>query len=969
MAGLELSLLGPLQILLGGQPLAHFTYAKARALLVYLAVEMDRPHSRDELVGLLWPDLPETKARNNLRQALADLRQVLGDESELPPRTPPYVLVSRDTIQFNAASSYSLDVAAFSQEMDACAHHRHRHIERCPICLHHMEQALVYYRGDFLTGFTVGNAGPLEEWITSRRELLHQQAMNAYEHLAHFYERRGRYNEARNYVQRQLALEPWREEAHYQLMRLYSLSGQRSAALVQYAACRKLLDRELGVEPSTATTALYERLRNGQTASVLQANSPRRPSTPLPVLPVQLVGRDNELAELADLLADPACRLITLTGPGGIGKTSLALAAAVQQAETFRDGSVFVDLSGATDARFLPDAILTALGAPATGQQSPRQQLRACLRDMEVLILLDNYESLLPDVEILTDLLRYAPAVTWLVTSRERLAVQGENLLVLAGLSHPPANPPSRLPEPAPPPTEYAAVQLFLQRVQQTQHHFAATAQDMAAIVQISRVTEGMPLALELAAAAVRVHSCTTVAAALARGQARLATNLRDLPERHFSIYATFEHSWRLLLPEEQRVFRTLSAFRSGFVFNAAQMVASASSSILASLLDKSLIYCQHEASGNTRYGMHELLRQYAEEKLGDAGELEAAHHRHLHYFTQLAEEAEPLLKTAEQGQWLDQLEREHDNLLVALERALARHWYETAARLAGALSRFWFIRAHVHKGLALLELICAATPTGDVDVPSGAFAKACNSAGWLTFLQGKYAQASEKFALGLRLAQSTGNARAAADALRGLALQALNQQNRTVAQSLAQQSLAIAREANNLWQIGAALNVLGDLARAAGDYQAAAAFFAESQVMLRQVGDNSLLLIVECNAGWTALALGEDQRALALHQHVVRLAYAMGAVRTVCHALDGVASILVRSPLKPQATRAARLLGAAEAVRERANILLELIDLSDYEICLAMAQARLGDEAFAAAWAAGQTLTIEQAVDEALAP
>lgn len=975
MAGLVFSLLGPLQILLDGRPLTDFVYAKARALLIYLAVEADRPHSRDELVGLLWPELGETAARNNLRQALADLRRVLGEEQARPERSRRFLFVTREAIQFNSAADYSADVAAFSRTMQACARHRHRHVDRCPVCLAHMAEALALYRGDFLAGFAVGGAAPLEDWITAKREIMHRQAADACEHLAHHHERNGRYAEARVAVEQLLALEPWREEAHYDLMRLYSLSGQRSAALAQYATCCKQLRRELGVEPTARTTALYERLRRGESAPLPQAAAPERPGGTLPALPTPLVGRQTELAQLGDLLADPARRLITLSGPGGIGKTSLAVAAAAQHAEAFLDGAVFVDLAGVTQARSLPDVILAALGAPLTGRQSPGQVLRAYLRDLEMLVVLDNYEQLLPDVETLTDLLRYAPGVTWLVTSRERLAMHSEHLVEVMGLNYPQALQTPQTPQtlashravPEQEPTEYAAVQLFLQRVQQTQPHFAPTAQAMAAIVRICRLTEGMPLALELAAVSTRVQSCTAIAAALESGQAHLAAHLRDLPQRHLSIHAAFEHSWRLLGAKEQRVLRALATFRGGFSAEAAQAVAEATPRILSSLIDKSLVYCQGEAGAAARYGMHELLRQYAEEKLAGAGEQAAAQYSHLLFFTGLAEEAEPKLRTDEQRHWLERLEREHDNLRAALEAALTHGWYEMAARLGGALGRFWFIRAHVHEALGFLEAVCSSPPFTTETPPFRAAAKACNSAGWMVFLQGNYAQAAEKFARGLSLAEHFGDQAATADALRGLALQALNQQDRMRAQELAQQSLAVASSAGEAWRAGAALNVLGDLARAGGAYGAAADLFAESRLQLEKAGDSNLLLIVQCNAAWVAHALGQDGHALALHQQVLRLAYSMGAVRAATHALAGVAGIRVHSLRDEGVTEAVRLLGAAEAIRTRANILLELTDRADNDACLALARSRLGEGAYLSAWAEGQALTLAEAVDCAL--
>ena len=963
MAGLELSLLGSVQILLDGEPLTDFVYNKSRALLIYLAVESDRPHSRSELAGLLWPDLSDAAAHTNLRQALSDLRRVLGAESEHGACVPPFLLVTRDTIQFNPRANYTLDVTLFRTQIATCTRHRHRNLAHCPICLAHMEQALSWYRGDYLTGFAVGNSVPLEEWMTLEREALHQQAASACQHVARFYERRKLYDEARSFVQRQLALEPWNEEAHLQLMRLYSMSGQRSAALAQYATCCKILNKELGAAPSAATTDLYQRLGKGETISIESEPDRLRLHDVLPVSPTTLVGREEELTELANLLADPSCRLVTLIGPGGIGKTRLALAAAAREADAFQNGVVFVDLSGATGPGFLAETMLKALDVPLAGPQNPSQQLRLYLRNLEMLVVLDGYDHVLPDIEFLAELLRSAPRVTWLVTSRERLALQVEQLVEVVGLNYPKCDHLDLAAGIETIAAEYAAVHLFLQRARHADRHFIVTATGAAAIVRICQVTEGLPLALELAASAVRVQSCEAISSALERGQLHLAANLRDLPARHLSIYATFEHSWRLLLPQEQRVFCALAVFRGGFDTLAAKAVADATSELLVSLLDKSLICRRRVTDDEVRYSIHELLRQYAAEKLSEAGGLSTAQRHHLEFFTALAEQAEPKLKTNDQTHWLDVLENEHSNLRAALEYALTSSSYEMAARLAGALSRFWFVRAHIHEGLEFLGRISSFLDAEVVRAPSAAAAKAYNGAGWLTFLRGEYVQAYGKFEHGLTLAERTQDPATTAEALRGLALQVMNQGDSFAARRLAQQSLEIARCAGNAWQAGAALNVLGDLARTMGDYQAAAGLFEESQVCLHEAGDRSLLLIVQCNAGWVALALGEVDRAMDLHLQVVRQAHHLGAVRTVAHALDGVASVLVRSQQSDRMQRAVKLMGAAEAVRERSGILLELVDRSDFDFCLSTARSTLEERVFLTMWADGQAMTLNQVV------
>lgn len=431
MARLSLALLGPMQITLDGQPAGGFAYNKARALLAYLAVEAGRPHLRDTLAALLWPELPDEAARHNLRQALANLRTVLGDAST----TPPFLLITRDTIQLNLRDSNSLDCSTFAALLRECEKHAHRHPERCRSCAARLEQAVSLYQGDFLAGFSVGDSAPFEEWLLRKRERLHQNALGALMRLAVFHERRGNHNQARACAQRQIELEPWREEAHRQLIRLLAHGGQRSSALAQYESCRRVLARDLGIEPEAATTALYEQIRDGGPRTEMRGpEADQTRHAQLPTASTPLIGRENDLAELGALLENPACRLITIVGPGGIGKTRLALAAAAEQAEIFTDGAAFVPLQPISSAAFLAPAILSALNIQPQGQREPHEHVLAYLRDKELLLVLDNFEHLLaPELSdgadgaaLLADILRRAPGVAFLVTSRERLAMSAD---------------------------------------------------------------------------------------------------------------------------------------------------------------------------------------------------------------------------------------------------------------------------------------------------------------------------------------------------------------------------------------------------------------------------------------------------------------------------------------------------------------------------------------------------------------
>ena len=411
MPQLQLNLLGPLHIMLDGVSLA-FRYEKVRALLAYLAAEADRPHTRSELAGLLWPDSPEVDARRNLSQALFQLRQTIGDADQ----ATPWLIVTRDTLQFNTAADQQVDVSEFDRLLAACAAHTHEAIDTCPACAQRLEQAVALYRGDFLQHFQIDDSLAFEEWTIFKREGLHRRALEALDQLTAYHAQRGAHDEARRYAQRQLDLEPWREEAHRQVMQALAASGQRSAALAQYEVCRKILLEELGVEPAAETKTLYERLKRAEAEPPEAGLAPPlgRWRTSLPMQVTPFLGRDQELAALAGLLSNPDCRLVTLIGPGGIGKTRLAVQAAAQQQASFDDGAAFVSLAPLANREQIVTAIADALGLVLYIAGDRAIQLLHYLHERTLLLVLDNFEHLLTDeasVALIGELLRGAPSL------------------------------------------------------------------------------------------------------------------------------------------------------------------------------------------------------------------------------------------------------------------------------------------------------------------------------------------------------------------------------------------------------------------------------------------------------------------------------------------------------------------------------------------------------------------------------
>ena len=633
MPRLSISLIGSFRATLDGEPVTNFATVKVQALLAYLSVEADRAHSREALATLLWPKQPRKKGRQSLRQALYRLRQALDDHDAVAPQEAsaqdgsPFLLFDRRTIQFNANSDHWLDMAAFISLDEACQQHRHRHPGTCLPCLKRMETMVALYQGEFLEQLTAADSRLFEEWVLLRREWLHRQAMEALVCLAHWHERRGELDQARTYAHRQVEMEPWREEAHRQLMQLLAREGQRSAALAQYQACHTALAEELGIEPTQETTRLYEKIKASTSHRPLPLNrqtSLRPRKGALPPSPTPFVGRETELAELAELLANPDCRLITLIGTGGVGKTRLALQAAANQIGSFAHGVAFVPLTSVCSVDLLISTIADALDFSFGQQQEPEQQLLNYLREKELLLVLDGMERILEGADLLAKILHRAPGVLLLTTSQERLKLREEWVRDVQGLAYPQRRETDDKAsectssdvqeEPTEHSALYSALQLFQQHACRVHQRFSLSEPETRHVARICQLVEGLPLGIELAAAWAGVRSCKEIAEEIERNLDFLSTTLRNIPDRQRSIRATFEHSWQLLSQDEKDLLAQLSVFRGGFGREAALRVTGASLSILLALIDKSLV----RRVAPDRYDMQGRLTQFAAEKGGD---------------------------------------------------------------------------------------------------------------------------------------------------------------------------------------------------------------------------------------------------------------------------------------------------------------------------------------------------------------
>jgi len=622
MAELTLNLLGKPQVTLAGRPLTHFSTAKTAALLYYLAAtsSKDLLHSRETLAGLLWGETSETQARKSLTKALSTLNKLLA----------PYLCIDRQGAAFNQAADCQVDVTTFEALMAT---------GDPPQTVEPLRAAVALYQGDFLEGFSVKDAPAFEEWVLTQREHLRALVLHALDALVDDALHRADYITGLEDATRLLVLDPWRESAHRQMMILLARSGQRPAALAQYERCRQALADELGVGPLPETIALYEQLK--ATAEPPPHNLPP---------PRLFVGREVELGQLVSRLNDPDCRLLTLVGPGGVGKTRLAIEGArhyVQPERTlgevgFTDGVYTVNMATligedlATPARVehsspcqkFAMAIADALRLSLLDLSDLIEPLLNHLRHKTMLLALDNYEPLHEEDPFVTSILQNAPGVKLLVTSRERLNLREEWTMAIGGLDYPASDwGPGGAPATGDGNEDeiailenYSAVAFFVRQAQRVRGEFLLPRAEAPSIVRICQLVEGFPLALELAADWLRVLSCAEIVQEIEKNLDFLSTTMSNMSERHRSMRAVFARSWQRLSPQEQAVFRQLSVFRGGFQREAAQAVAAASLRILTSLVDKSLL----RLTPTGHYEIHELLRQFAAEPLRQSSDEEA---------------------------------------------------------------------------------------------------------------------------------------------------------------------------------------------------------------------------------------------------------------------------------------------------------------------------------------------------------
>jgi non-specific serine/threonine protein kinase len=911
---------------------------KVESLLAYLALHPEE-HAREKLASQFWGDSGDKQARDSLRTALKMLRKQLGKH---------LLLADRDTVQLNPTFPLWVDAREFLVDNSRFL------LEEAsppgpPSDLQRISSRLELYRGEFLPVF-------YDEWIFPERERLRTVYVEL--GLAQAMELHTRGDEAGTVKAAQLVLEadPTNEPAHRQIMLCYAIGGRRIDAMKQYEDCKRILRQELDLEPSVETTALYQDIK--QRVFAPQVSVTRR--TNVPVQLTSFVGREKELGEIRLLLARQ--RLVTLTGAGGSGKTRLAIQA-VSELEP-EDGVWWVELAGLNDATLVAQVVANVLKVPQAPTQPIGESLIHYLASKTLLLVFDNCEHLIDACALLAEtLLTSCPQIRVLATSREPLGIASEHVYHVPTLSLPGGAPLS-----AAHLMEHEATRLFVERALAVKFGATFDTTDVTAIGQICRELDGIPLAIELAAGQVRVLTPAEIAERLGNRLDLSASRKRTALPRQQTLRGTMDWSYQLLSETERVLFRRLAVFAGGFTLDAASTICAGEGitalpvfDTLAHLVDKSLVNVTEQAH-ESRYRMLETIREYALEKLVEAQEVKDMRDRHLTFFCALAEEAEPHWLSTDQVLWYDRLEREMDNLRAAFEWVLERKNSEAGLRLVAALPRLWLARSHYTEGWERSVRVLEMARYRRHDPLR---VRALAALGNLHWSQGNQAAARVVLEEAIESGREIGETRAVAKALHYLGDVQLNEGDYEGARGALEESLRLWNEQGARHEMAWSLMFLGDLHAERGDYERAQEYYRASMERLREAGNLNLLSYALRRAGYASIQQGDFRRAGEFFEQSLELNLELGINQGIVGCLTAISQLVL---MEGAAAKAVRLLGAGEALLKSGDSRLLARDRIQHDQCRMDARHRLDEATFDAAWAEGQSMTLEQAIQEALA-
>jgi predicted ATPase/DNA-binding SARP family transcriptional activator/DNA-binding CsgD family transcriptional regulator len=945
---------------------------------------------REQVMDVLWPDLGSQAASNNLRGVVHVARRTLEPD---PSAASRYLTLQDDQLALCPEDQLWVDVEAFEEAAAAARRSQDPAAYRT---------ALELYAGELLP------ENRYEEWAEEHRGRLRELHLSLLVELARLCEEHADYDTAIEALRRVVAEEPMREEAHAGLMRLYALSGSEGEALAQYVQLEEVLAKGLDTQPAASSRALREEIAAGRFPSQEAPSFGSPPEKPpganrhnLPAARTSFVGREREIVELKRDLA--MTQLLTLTGAGGSGKTRLALEVARDLVGAYPDGVWLVELAPLSEGKLVPQAVARAMRVREQPGRPLIDTLTEALHRKATLLVLDNCEHLADSVAHLADtLVDLCSHLRVLTTSREPLVVESEVVWRVSSLSVPDTD---RLPA-AGELMRYDAVRLFVERTRLRLSTFEITPQNATAVAEVCTKLEGIPLAIELAAARMDVLTAQQIARRLDRALGLLTGGRAEVP-RHRTLRATLDWSHELLSEPERKLFGRLSVFAGSWSLEAAEAVGAGEGieegdvvELFLRLVDKSLVVSE-AGEGGFRYGMLDPVRQYARERLEESGEARAIKRAHAEYFLALAEEAEPRLWESGDKAWFGRLEEEHDNMRAALFWTVEHEEAELALRLSGALRWFWRARGYHDEGRRWLER--ALSEEGRTS--AGARVKALNGVGWLAveqrdmdsveavaqeglklseeaglggviladfknllgeaaWLRGDLERAAELYEESLGIHREARNTRGVAWSVCSLAVVSSDRGDYERAKELYEEAIALSREMGGALPLADLLINLGYEYLLEGDHERATALSEEAAELYRKRGSRGGLRYALNHLGWAALLEDDHERAKALHEESLVLCKEIGDKVIGSGSLEGLACCATS---RGEAQSATRLFGAATTLREAVGAHQTSRERALGDPYLAAARSRLSEAEWEVVFAEGQAMSFEEAAEYAL--
>ncbi len=913
---MEFRVLGPLEVIDRGTPVT-LTARRQRALLAVLLLRAGEALSSEALIDALWGNDPPGSASSVLRMYASQVRRCL-PPGRLVTRQPGYMLV---------VDPGELDADNFERLLADGRRARAAGNPRLARSLH--GRALALWRGAALADLAA------EQFSHSEAARLNELRLQCVEERLASDLELGRHDEVLAELEQLVAEHPLRDLLRRQLMLALYRAGRQADALARYRSGREVLVRKLGLEPGPELRELEQQiLRHDPSLQPHLGRERGSARSRVPVPATATIGREQQIADVQHLLLAPTPRLVTLVGPGGVGKTRVAVEAAAVVGAELADGAVLVDLASLRDHDLLLPMIGHALGLREVGGSSWPELLGEHLRPLDLLLVLDNLEHLLAGVAPLGELLALAPRLRLLATSTTTLRLSAEQVLIV-----PPLEPP-------------AALDLFVRQTIAAGAAASTVTANQNVIGQICDRLDGLPLAIELAAPWLRALAPTELLRLLDSRLSVLAGGARDAPPRHRALRSTIDWSFDLLAPDDQRLVARLSVFAGGFTLEAMTAVSGPETTIerLGTLIDASMV-----RASNDRYYLLEVVREYLAERLGDDPE---PHQLHAEHFARMAETAEPELSGTGQSDWLRRLDAEHDNMRSALDWLAAGDHAAAELRLAAALGRFWYVRGHIGEGLTRLR---HAIDRAEGDVDGGpTLAKALRAGSALALIQGDYRLAHDLASRSLSLYRDLADRTGAARALTNLGAILHAQGELDLAAATLDECVRECAELGEDRLVALSENNRGDVALSQGDLDTAREHFERSLAILRALNDTANIARALYNLGAVAVEQDRFDAAEPFLGESIALSEQVGDSEDVAWCLIALAAVAVRSG---QPLYGARMLGFTTALLDRIGATMKPFEQDLYGRTRKTLHTALGNDALERALADGARLQLSEAV------